>query len=184
MRHKKSGNRLSRETSHRRSMLLNLCKSLIEHERITTTHAKALEARKLIDKLITLGKKNTLAAKRIAFSVLIDHDLVSHLFNKIAPRFQARQGGYTRLIKYAINRQGDNARMTLLELTEREIKAEAPSSDKVVDAQIVEGKSGKAGKPEKAAKVPKAAKVIKATKGAASAPEKKTASKKPASKSS
>ena len=179
-----AGNKFGRNQKWREATLRDLARATLKHERITTTHAKALEARKLIDKLITLGKKNTLAAKRIAFSVLIDHDLVSHLFNKIAPRFQARQGGYTRLIKYAINRQGDNARMTLLELTEREIKAEAPSSDKVVDAQIVEGKSGKAGKPEKAAKVPKAAKVIKATKGAASAPEKKTASKKPASKSS
>ena len=76
------------------------------------------------------------SAKRMAFAVLIDHDLVSLLFNKIAPRFQNRQGGYTRLIKYAINRQGDNARLTMLELTEREIKVEAPKDAKVAEQTI------------------------------------------------
>jgi large subunit ribosomal protein L17 len=98
----------------------------------------------MVDKLITLGKKNTLHAKRAAFAILIDHDLVSMLFNKIAPRFKDRQGGYTRLIKYAVNRQGDNARMTLLELTERENKVEAAATaEKVVEAEVVNEKPAK-----------------------------------------
>ena len=151
MRHGVKDNKFGRNQKLRQATVRDLARAALKHERITTTHAKALGARKLIDKLITLGKKNTLAAKRTAFSILIDHNLVSALFNKIAPRFQNRQGGYTRLIKYAINRQGDNAQMTLLELTEREVKAEASAAqEKIAEAKVVDEKSAKSVKARKA----------------------------------
>jgi large subunit ribosomal protein L17 len=152
MRHGVKDNKFGRNQKLRQATVRDLARATLKHERISTTHAKAMGARKLIDKLITLGKKNTLAAKRAAFAILIDHDLVSVLFNKIAPRFKNRQGGYTRLIKYAINRQGDNAQMTLLELTEREVKAEAPAAqEKLAEAKVVDEKPAKAVKVKKAA---------------------------------
>jgi large subunit ribosomal protein L17 len=151
MRHGVKDNKFGRNQKLRQATVRDLARATLKHERITTTHAKAIGARMLVDKLITLGKKDTLAAKRAAFAILIDHELVSTLFKKIAPRFKDRQGGYTRLIKYAVNRQGDNAQMTLLELTEREVKAQAPASEKAVEAQIVDEKPAKA-KPAKAKK--------------------------------
>ncbi len=118
MRHAKSGNRLSRNQSLRKATLRDMAKAVFLQERICTTHAKAKEARKLIDKLITLGKKDTLAARRLAFAILCDHTLVSRLFSQTAPRFKARTGGYTRIIPY-IQRAGDNAKLAFLELTEK-----------------------------------------------------------------
>jgi large subunit ribosomal protein L17 len=158
MRHGIADNRFGRNQKLRQATVRDLARATLKHERITTTHAKAKGARQLVDKLITLGKKNTLHAKRAAFAILIDHDLVSMLFNKIAPRFKDRQGGYTRLIKYAVNRQGDNAQMTLLELTEREAKVDPTAAKgKVVEAEVVEGKTSKAAKaPKKKAAVKKA----------------------------
>ena len=151
MRHGVKDNKFGRNQKWRQATVRDLARATLKHERITTTHAKALAARKLVDQLVTLGKKNTLAAKRAAFAILIDHDMVSELFKKIAPRFKNRQGGYTRLIKYAINRQGDNAQMTLLELTEREVKAEASAAqEKIAEAKVVDEKSAKSVKARKA----------------------------------
>lgn len=142
MRHQIAGNRLGRNSSWRKATIRDLAKSTLVHERITTTEAKAKEARKLVDKLITLGKKGSLAHKRRAFAILCDHKLVSDLFTKIAIRFEKRPGGYTRIIKLAENRRGDNARMVLLELTERD---QAPLQD---------GKKGKkASRKKEAAEV-------------------------------
>ena len=118
MRHRKSGNRLSRNQSLRKATLRDMAKAVFLQERICTTRAKAKEARKLIEKLITLGKKDTLAARRLAFAILCDHKEVSQLFSKVAPRFKARKGGYTRIIPY-IQRGGDNAALAFLELTEK-----------------------------------------------------------------
>jgi len=118
MRHGKSGNRLSRNQSLRKATLRDMAKAVFLQERICTTRAKAKEARKLIDKLITLGKKDTLASRRRAFAILCDHTLVSQLFKITAPRFKARTGGYTRIIPY-IQRGGDNAALAFLELTEK-----------------------------------------------------------------
>ena len=118
MRHGKSGNRLSRNQSLRKATLRDMARSILVHERICTTRAKAKEARKLIEQLITLGKKDTLAARRRAFAILCDHTMVSDLFTKTAPRFKARTGGYTRIIPY-IQRGGDNAALAFLELTEK-----------------------------------------------------------------
>ena len=118
MRHRKSGNRLSRNQSLRKATLRDMAKAVFLQERICTTRAKAKEARKLIDKLITLGKKDTLTARRLAFAILCDHKEVSQLFSQVAPRFKSRKGGYTRIIPY-IQRGGDNAALAFLELTEK-----------------------------------------------------------------
>ena len=118
MRHGLSGNRLSRNRSLRKATLRDMARAILVQERICTTRAKAKEARKMIEKLITLGKQDTLAARRHAFAILCDHAEVSQLFSTIAPRFKARNGGYTRIIPY-IQRAGDNAELAFLELTEK-----------------------------------------------------------------
>ena len=120
MRHGIAGNRLSRNSSLRKATVRDLAKATLVAQRICTTEARAKEARKLVDKLITLGKKGTLDAKRRAFSILTDHKVVSDLFVKTSPRFKNRVGGYTRIIKLG-TRRGDNAALAYLELTEKEI---------------------------------------------------------------
>ena len=119
MRHKIAGNRLSRNQSLRKATLRDLAKATLIDQRICTTRAKAKEARRLVEKLITLGKKDTLAARRRAFAILCDHSLVSSLFKETAPRFKNRLGGYTRIIPFN-KRIGDNAEMVFLELTEKD----------------------------------------------------------------
>jgi len=146
MRHAKAGNRLSRNQSLRKATLRDLARATLLQERICTTRAKAKEARKLIEKLITLGKKDTLAARRRAFAILCDHNIVAQLFSQTAPRFKARTGGYTRIISYA-QRAGDNASLAFLELTEKSrtiitgqmrVKAEKEAADtsKVSEAEV------------------------------------------------
>ncbi len=119
MRHKIAGNRLSRNRSLRKATMRDMARSILIEQRIFTTKAKAKEARKFIEKLITLGKKDTLAARRRAFAILCDHTLVSSLFQETAPRFKNRMGGYTRIIPFN-KRIGDNAEMVFLELTEKD----------------------------------------------------------------
>lgn len=119
MRHGKAGRQFGRRTTWRAATVRDIAKSVLIKECITTTESRAKESRKLVDKLITMGKEGTLAAKRRAFAVLCDHNLVSDLFNNIAGRFKARNGGYTRIIPLGFNRRGDNARLVLLELTEK-----------------------------------------------------------------
>jgi large subunit ribosomal protein L17 len=127
----------------RKATLRDMAKATLVQERICTTRAKAKEARKLIDRLITLGKKDTLAARRRAFAILCDHVLVSRLFKETSPRFKERPGGYTRIIPFN-QRAGDNAQLVFLELTEKsrtiisgqkrsKVKEEAPAA--VTDAQ-------------------------------------------------
>ena len=120
MRHGIAGNRFGRNSSLRKATVRDLAKATLIQQRICTTEAKAKEARKLVDKLITLGKKGTLPAKRRAFAILCDHKIVSDLFGKTSPRFKNRVGGYTRIIKLG-TRRGDNAALAYLELTEKEI---------------------------------------------------------------
>lgn len=120
MRHGMAGNRFSRNSSLRKATVRDLAKATLVAQRICTTEAKAKEARKLVDKLITLGKKGTLSAKRRAFAILCDHKIVSDLFSMTSPRFRNRIGGYTRIIKLG-TRRGDNAALAYLELTEKEI---------------------------------------------------------------
>ena len=118
MRHGISGNKLSRNQSLRKATMRDMARAILIEERIFTTKAKAKEGRKFIEKLITMGKKGTLAEKRRAFAILCDHQMVSDLFDKTAPRFKNRMGGYTRIIPFG-NRRGDNAEMVYLELTEK-----------------------------------------------------------------
>ena len=126
MRHRLSNRKLNRTSSHRAALLRNLSIALLTHEAIKTTLPKAKELRRVVEPLITLGKKPTLANRRLAFDRLRDRDLVSKLFNDLGPRFMARPGGYVRILKFGF-RQGDNAPMALVELVDRpEQAAEAP----------------------------------------------------------
>jgi large subunit ribosomal protein L17 len=118
MRHGKSGKKLSRNQTLRKATMRDMARAILVEERIFTTKAKAKEARKFIDQLITLGKNGTLADKRRAFAILCDHTMVVDLFETTAPRFKNRVGGYTRIIPFGL-RRGDNAEMVYLELTEK-----------------------------------------------------------------
>jgi large subunit ribosomal protein L17 len=129
MRHRRRTNRFSRNPKERRAMLENLVTSLLSHQQITTTLEKAKEAKKLADRVITLGKADSLHSRRQVFSYLQDHGLTSKLFKEVAPRFKTRQGGYTRILQLD-RRKGDGAQMALLELTEKEIKLKEPKKAK------------------------------------------------------
>lgn len=130
MRHQNKNRKLGRPTAHRLSMLSNMVVSLLEHERIETTIQKAKEARRLAEKIITLGKTNTLHSRRLAFRVVKNETIVKKVFDVLGPRFAARPGGYTRILKTGF-RHGDNAEMSILELVERTPKAEpAPKPEK------------------------------------------------------
>jgi large subunit ribosomal protein L17 len=117
MRHAKSGKKLGRDASHRRALYANLAGSLITHGRIETTEAKAKAVRPYAEKLITLGKRGDLHARRLAMAELRSNDVVHKLFSDVAPRFAERPGGYTRIVKLG-PRQGDAADMALLELVD------------------------------------------------------------------
>lgn len=122
MRHGKAGRRLGRKTSHREAMFRNMVTSLLNHEKITTTDAKAKEIRVVAEKMITLGKRGDLHAMRQAASVIREKSVVTKLFSTIAPRYKERSGGYTRIIKLGI-RQGDNASVSIIELVEEQLPA-------------------------------------------------------------
>ena len=118
MRHRKSGRQLGRNTHHRRALFRSLVTSLLEHERIETTEAKAKEVRILADRIITLGKRGDLHARRRALAYIRTREVVGKVFSDLAGRFAARPGGYTRLIKTR-RRIGDAARMVVIELVAR-----------------------------------------------------------------
>ena len=118
MRHRNSNRKLNRTSSHRQAMLRNMATSLLRHEIIKTTLPKAKELRRVAEPLITLGKNATLANRRLAFSRLRDRDIVGKLFAELGPRYQARNGGYLRILKCGF-RNGDNAPMALVELVDR-----------------------------------------------------------------
>ena len=117
MRHAKSGRKLGRDASHRRALYANLAGSLITHGRIETTEAKAKAVKPYAEKMITLGKRGDLHARRLAMAELRSNDVVHKLFSDVAPRFAERNGGYTRVVKLG-PRQGDAASMALLELVD------------------------------------------------------------------
>ena len=118
MRHRHGLRKLNRTSSHRLAMLRNMSNSLIEHEVIKTTLPKAKELRKVVEPLITLGKKPSLANRRLAFNRLRDRDSVTKLFEVLGPRYATRPGGYLRVLKFGF-RVGDNAPMALVELLDR-----------------------------------------------------------------
>jgi large subunit ribosomal protein L17 len=128
MRHGHGLRKLNRTSSHRLAMLQNMMNSLIEHEVIKTTVPKAKELRRVIEPMITLAKKPTVANKRLAFDRLRDRDSVVKLFGELGPRYQARPGGYTRILKMGF-RVGDNAPMALVELVDRPEIADTPAEE-------------------------------------------------------
>jgi large subunit ribosomal protein L17 len=121
MRHLKQGRKLGRTTAHRKALLRNLATALLEHERIITTEPKAKELRRVADKLVTLGKRGNLHARRQALQVVQSNAVVQKLFNEIAPRFAERQGGYTRILRLGY-RPGDAAAMAVIELIDTQIE--------------------------------------------------------------
>lgn len=123
MRHRLGLRKLNRTSSHRLAMLRNMTNSLLRHEVITTTLPKAKELRRVAEPMITLGKKPSLANRRMAFDRLRDREMVVKLFDELGPRYQNRNGGYLRILKCGF-RQGDNAPMAIVELLDRPEAAE------------------------------------------------------------
>jgi large subunit ribosomal protein L17 len=163
MKHRIAGRRLDRTTEHRVAMFKNMVTSLLRHERIETTTPKAKELKRIADKVITLGKKGTPHARRQAYVQVRDVEVLNKLFESIGPRFSARPGGYTRIIKLG-RRAGDNAEVSVIELVE-----------KTPAAAEGEGKEAKGEPKAKAPARPKAEKTEKK----AEAKEKAKAEKKP-----
>jgi large subunit ribosomal protein L17 len=128
MRHRHGLRKLNRTSSHREAMLRNMCNSLLRHEMIKTTLPKAKELRRVVEPIITLGKKPSLANRRLAFDRLRDREMVVKIFNELGPRYAKRNGGYLRILKFGF-RVGDNAPMALVELMDRpEATAEEAAS--------------------------------------------------------
>jgi large subunit ribosomal protein L17 len=134
MRHGNAYRKLNRTASHRKAMFANMSASLIEHEQIVTTLQKAKELRPIVEKLVTLGKKGDLAARRQAISQIRDEDQVRKLFATIAPRYAARHGGYLRIMKAGF-RHGDNADMAVIEFVDRDVSAKGANDKVRVEAE-------------------------------------------------
>ncbi|AXR07852.1 50S ribosomal protein L17 [Salinimonas sediminis] len=131
MRHRKSGRQLNRNSSHRQAMFKNMAGSLVKHEVIKTTLPKAKELRRVIEPLITLAKQDSVANRRLAFARTGDKEVVGKLFNDLGPRYEARPGGYTRILKCGY-RAGDSAPMAFVELVDRpvaEVSEEAEATE-------------------------------------------------------
>ena len=179
MRHHLSGRQLSRNAPHRHALLRALSVALLRHETIRTTVPKAKELRRVVEPLITLGKDDSDANRRLAFSRLRDSEIVAKLFDTIGPRFKTRPGGYTRILHMA-PRPGDNAPMALMQLVERTAPAavEAPAEKKAKKAEkpaaAAPSKEEKKAKAEAKKAREKAAKEAKAAKAAARKAAKKT----------
>ena len=129
MRHRKSGRKLNRTASHRKAMFSNMAASLIEHEQIITTLPKAKEIRPIVEKLVTLAKRNDLHARRQALSFVKNVDLVRKLFDVLAPRYISRPGGYLRIVKAGF-RFGDNAPLSVIEFVDKDVDARGLSDRK------------------------------------------------------
>jgi len=172
MRHHLSGRQLSRNSSHRHALMRNLSVSLLRHETIRTTLPKAKELRRVVEPLITLGKNDGEANRRVAFSRLRDAEVVEKLFADLGPRFKARPGGYTRILRM-VPRPGDSAPMALMQLVEGAVPAaaEEPGEDK-------KKRTRRAKAPAKAAKGKAKAEAAEAA--PAEAPKKRTRKKKTA----
>lgn len=130
MRHRISGRKLNRTSTHRKAMFANMAAALIKHEQIKTTLPKAKDLRRVVEQLITLGKRGTLSARRQALSVIKDRKLVDKLFTSLAERYKERPGGYTRVLKAGF-RYGDSAPMGVIELVDRDTEAKGQDSGPV-----------------------------------------------------
>ncbi len=150
MRHLKSGRKLGRTTAHRKALFRNMVTALIRRERIRTTLAKAKELRSHVEKTITLGKKGTLHARRLARRVVTEKDAFVKLFGPLSERYAQRNGGYTRIIKIG-NRLGDDAPMAFIELVDREGEAPEPKAAKKAAPKKDAAKKDTARKAEKKA---------------------------------
>ena len=168
MRHQLSGRQLSRNSSHRKALMRNMCAALIRVETIRTTVPKAKELRRVVEPLITLGKDDSLAGRRRAWTTLRDDALVVKLFEEIGPRYRSRPGGYTRILKMG-PRPGDAAPMALMQLVEGEAAAPAPTGD-----EPAKGRKKKQAAPKKE-KTPAKKAATKAGKGEAAPKRRKKA---------
>ena len=137
MRHRKSGRKLNRNSSHRKALFKNLAIALIEKDIIKTTLPKAKELRKFIEPLITLGKKGDLSSRRKAMSILQDEKMTKKIFDTLANRYTERKGGYTRIIKLG-NRYGDNAPTAVIEFIDRDEDAKGLDSGPVIEKKVTE----------------------------------------------
>jgi len=155
MRHNKSGRKLGRNSGHRNAMMRNMVTSLIEHGRITTTDSRAKELRKLVDRMITLGKRGDLHARRQVSAVIRTRQVVAKLFDQIGPRFKDRPGGYTRIIKLG-SRLGDNAPQSIIELVEEEFTAKPKKAAPAPKVEVKQAAPAPAVAPveEAAAEIP------------------------------
>ena len=134
MRHRMGGRKLNRTSTHRKSMLANMATSLLKHEQIKTTLPKAKELRRVADKIITLGKRGTLHARRQAAIVVRDDDVLRKLFSDLAERYKDRHGGYTRVV-HAGHRYGDNAPLAIIELVDRDPEAKGAEDKARAEAE-------------------------------------------------
>ena len=142
MRHRISGRKLNRSSAHRKALFKNLAAALIKHEQITTTLPKAKDLRPLVEKMITIGKRGTLHAKRQLISKLPKKADFNKVFNELSERYKERNGGYTRIIKKGF-RYGDSAPMAIIEFVDRNKEAKNPSvknEDKATDNKLAEEK--------------------------------------------
>ncbi|MDB5512154.1 MAG: ribosomal protein [Enterovirga sp.] len=137
MRHGFRGRRFNRTTEHRKAMFANMSAALIKHEQIVTTLPKAKDLRPVVEKLITLGKRGDLHARRNAMSSLRDEAMVRKLFAVLGPRYKDRAGGYTRVLKAGF-RQGDNAPMAVIEFVDRDVDAKGQDSGPSQKSELVE----------------------------------------------
>jgi len=137
MRHRLHGRKLSRTWSHRKAMLANMAAALIKHEQITTTLPKAKELRPYVEKLVTLGKRGDLHARRLLIAKIRDATTASKLIDVLAPRYAERPGGYVRVLKAGF-RQGDNAPMAVIELVDRDAAAKGQDSGPRPDREAAE----------------------------------------------
>jgi large subunit ribosomal protein L17 len=137
MYHGRSKRRFNRTAEHRKAMFANMCQALIKHEQIITTLPKAKDLRPVVEKLITLGKRGDLHARRQAISQMKDVDLVRKLFDVLAPRYKDRHGGYTRVLKAGF-RFGDNAPMAVIEFVDRDVNARGQDSGPTAEAAAAE----------------------------------------------
>lgn len=133
MRHRNGLRKLNRTSSHRQAMFKNMAASLLRHEVIKTTLPKAKELRRVVEPLITLGKKPSLSNRRLAFNRLRDREMVVKLFDELGPRYANRNGGYLRILKFGF-RNGDNAPMALVELLDRPEGQDAPEAVEAAEA--------------------------------------------------
>jgi large subunit ribosomal protein L17 len=140
MRHKKLGRRFSRDSSHRQAMFSNMAASLIRHEQIVTTLAKAKDLKRVIDKYITLAKRGDLNSRRLAASRLRDEDMAKKLFDTLAPRYKDRAGGYSRVIKAGF-RYGDSAPRAVIELVDRDTSIKGKEDRERHEAALAQAQS-------------------------------------------